>query len=142
MKNNPLFGLNTLLLIITLYFRQPDFANLFRELTTNNFYKYLLDLTANYCGIAIPMSKVFIRIKAWIQRRNTMLAPVSTVYPIAGPIVTAPAAGTFILSPVDLQPIAMTVTWSDYSTVWCGWRSAEATKISTAFGTALSSNHS
>ncbi|WP_313598297.1 SusE domain-containing protein [Epilithonimonas vandammei] len=87
--------------------------------TTNTFITTVGDLNskllqAGYSPYA--SKKVFIRIEAGSEVSNTISFAV-TVYPIAGPIVTAPVAGTpLVLSPADPAATAMTVTWNDYST--------------------------
>lgn len=58
---------------------------------------------------------VFIRIEAGSEVSNAISFAV-TVYPVAGPIVTAPTAGSsLILNSADQTAIATTFTWNDYS---------------------------
>ena len=58
---------------------------------------------------------VFIRIEAGSEVSNAISFAV-TVYPIAGPIITAPTAGSsLVLNSADQTAIATTFTWNDYS---------------------------
>lgn len=58
---------------------------------------------------------VYIRIEAGSEVSNAISFAV-TVYPIAGPIVTAPTAGSsLVLNSADQTAVATTITWNDYS---------------------------
>jgi len=67
-------------------------------------------------GLSPYASKsVFVRIEAGSEVSNAISFAV-TVYPIAGPIVTAPTAGSsLVLNSADQTAIATTFTWNDYS---------------------------
>ncbi|RZJ39060.1 MAG: SusF/SusE family outer membrane protein [Chryseobacterium sp.] len=58
---------------------------------------------------------VYIRIEAGSEVSNAISFPV-TVYPVAGPIITAPTAGSaLVLNSADQAAVATTFTWNDYS---------------------------
>lgn len=58
---------------------------------------------------------VYIRIESGAEVSNAIRFVV-TVYPIAGPIVTAPTAGSsLVLNSADQNAVATTITWNDYS---------------------------
>lgn len=60
-------------------------------------------------------STVYVRVEAGSEVSNAISFTV-TPYPIAGPIVTAPAAGSsLVLNSTDQTGIATTITWNDYS---------------------------
>lgn len=60
-------------------------------------------------------SIVYVRVEAGSQVSNTISFTV-TPYPVAGPIVTAPTAGSsIVLNSADQTAIATTITWNDYS---------------------------
>jgi hypothetical protein len=58
---------------------------------------------------------VYIRIEAGSEVSNAISFAV-TVYPVAGPIITAPTAGSsLVLNSADQTAVATTITWNDYS---------------------------
>lgn len=87
--------------------------------TTNTFVTTVGDVNSKLlqAGFSPYASKtVYVRVEAGSEVSNAISFPV-TVYPIAGPIVTAPTAGsTLVLNPADQSAIATTITWNDYST--------------------------
>ena len=87
--------------------------------TTNTYVTTVGDVNSKLlqAGFSPYSSKnVFIRIEAGSEVSNAISFAV-TVYPIAGPIITAPTAGaSLVLNSADPTAIATTVTWNDYST--------------------------
>lgn len=87
--------------------------------TTNTFVTTVGDVNSKLlqAGFSPYSSKsVFIRIEAGSEVSNAISFPV-TVYPVAGPIITAPTAGsTLVLNSTDQSGVATTITWNDYST--------------------------
>lgn len=58
---------------------------------------------------------VYVRIEKGSEVSNTINFGV-TVYPVNGPVITAPTAGsTIVLSSADQSAIATKITWTDYS---------------------------
>lgn len=58
---------------------------------------------------------VYVRIAKGLEFSNVISFAV-TVYPVDGPVITAPANGsTIILNSADQSAIAATITWNDYS---------------------------
>ncbi|SDF60752.1 SusE domain-containing protein [Epilithonimonas hungarica] len=97
-----------------------DFANKIK-LGTSNTNNYITTIGAINTALLqagfSPYSptKVYIRIESGAEISNSISLDLTT-YPIAGPIVTAPTAGSsLVLNSADQSAIATTITWNDYS---------------------------
>ncbi|WP_081871776.1 SusE domain-containing protein [Chryseobacterium sp. FH1] len=97
-----------------------DFANkvTLGTATTNTFVTTVGDVNSKLlqAGYSPYASKsVYIRIESGAEVSNAITFAV-TVYPVAGPIITAPTAGSaLVLNSADQTAIATTITWNDYS---------------------------
>lgn len=86
--------------------------------TTNTFITTVGDVNSKFLqgGLSpYATSTVYVRVESGSQVSNSISFTV-TPYPIAGPIVTAPTAGSsLVLNSADQTAIATTFTWNDYS---------------------------
>ncbi|WP_125203162.1 SusE domain-containing protein [Chryseobacterium sp. SC28] len=86
--------------------------------TTNIFTTTIGDINSKFLQAGMSPytpSTVYIRVEAGAEVSNAISFTV-TPYPVEGPIVTAPTAGsTLVLDAADQSAIAMTFTWDDYS---------------------------
>ncbi|MCG2792650.1 MAG: SusE domain-containing protein [Weeksellaceae bacterium] len=86
--------------------------------TTNTFSTTIGDINSKFLQAGLSPyapSTVYVRIEAGTEMSNAISFSV-TPYPIAGPIVTAPTAGSsLVLNSADQSAIATTMTWNDYS---------------------------
>lgn len=86
--------------------------------TTNTFTTTVGDVNSKFLqgGLSpYATSTVYVRVESGSQVSNSISFTV-TPYPIAGPIVTAPTAGSsLVLNSADQTAVATTITWNDYS---------------------------
>ncbi|WP_379969544.1 SusE domain-containing protein [Epilithonimonas sp. UC225_85] len=86
--------------------------------TTNTFTTTIGDINSKFLQAGLSpyaSNTVYVRVEAGSEISNAITFGV-TPYPIAGPIVTAPTAGsTLVLNSADQTATATTVTWNDYS---------------------------
>lgn len=86
--------------------------------TTNTFVSTVGDVNSKFLqgGLSpYASSTVYVRVEAGSEVSNTITFTV-TPYPIVGPIVTAPTAGSaLVLNSADQTAVATTITWNDYS---------------------------
>lgn len=86
--------------------------------TTNTFTTTIGDINSKFLQAGLSpyaSSTVYVRIETGSEVSNAITFAV-TPYPVAGPIVTAPTAGSsLILNSADQSAIATTITWNDYS---------------------------
>ncbi|SEQ49697.1 SusE domain-containing protein [Epilithonimonas lactis] len=97
-----------------------DFANkvTLGTASTNTFLTTVGDFNGKLlqAGFSPYASKtVYVRVESGSEISNAINFTV-TVYPIAGPIITAPTAGSaLVLNSADQTAVATTITWNDYS---------------------------
>jgi len=86
--------------------------------TTNTFTTTIGDVNSKFLsGGLSPYSSttVYVRVESGSEFSNVLTFNV-TPYPIAGPVITAPANGsTITLNSADQAATATTITWNDYS---------------------------
>lgn len=123
MKNNPFVltwdktGSSEFTIVYSL---TEDFANKITlgTASTNTFTTTIGDINNKFLQAGLSpysSSTVYVRVEAGSEVSNFLTFSV-TPYPVDGPIITAPTAGSIlILNSADQSAIATTVTWNDYS---------------------------
>lgn len=86
--------------------------------TTNTFVSTVGDVNSKFLQAGLSpyaASTVYVRVESGSEVSNTITFTV-TPYPVAGPIITAPTAGSaLVLNSADQTAVATTITWNDYS---------------------------
>jgi hypothetical protein len=97
-----------------------DFANKITlgTASTNTFKTTIGDINSKFLQAGLSpyaSSTVYVRVESGSEVSNAITFAV-TPYPINGPIITAPTAGSsLVLNSTDQLAVATTITWNDYS---------------------------